>query len=153
MKVLTDELLDQMSGEAKASPRLRTHHNLHDSLDELTHRLAIAIEPGSYIRPHRHKHGNKFELFLLLRGSGDVLVFDDSGNISARHKLGGSENVKVVELAPEEWHCFISRESGTVALEVKPGPYFKPPEEDFAAWAPKEGDPETTSFLQAWLKN
>ena len=153
MKVLTDTLLDQLTTDAKNSPRLRTHYNLHESVDEPIHRLAIAIEPGSYIRPHRHLHGNKFELFMLLRGSGDVLVFDDFGNITDRHKMGGQEAVKAVELSANEWHCFIARETGTVALEVKPGPYFKPPEEDFAQWAPKEGEPKTAEFLQLRLND
>ena len=52
MKLLTTELLRQVSEQAISSPRLRKNHNLHPSDDSRCHRLLNAIEPASYIRPH-----------------------------------------------------------------------------------------------------
>ena len=47
-------LLDELCARARSVPRLRAHHNLHDSPEAPAHRLLVAMEPGSYVRPHRH---------------------------------------------------------------------------------------------------
>ncbi|HTG82888.1 MAG TPA: WbuC family cupin fold metalloprotein, partial [Geobacteraceae bacterium] len=54
MKIIDQHLLDQLSAEAANNPRLRKNHNIHPSDDFCCHRLFNAVEPGSYIRPHRH---------------------------------------------------------------------------------------------------
>ncbi|MBW7565061.1 WbuC family cupin fold metalloprotein [Chromobacterium subtsugae] len=33
--------------------RLRAHHNLHEQLEDGIQRLAIAMAPDTYVRPHR----------------------------------------------------------------------------------------------------
>jgi cupin fold WbuC family metalloprotein len=66
------------SAPARA-PRLRAHHNLHDSPEAPAHRMLVAMEPGSYVRPHRHLDPNKAETIIVLRGRLGVLVFDDEG--------------------------------------------------------------------------
>ena len=54
IKILDSDLLDSLAEKAKDNPRLRQHCNLHDSYEEPSHRLLNAMEPGSYLRPHRH---------------------------------------------------------------------------------------------------
>lgn len=54
MKQITLSDMQQQSEAAATSPRLRAHRNFHPELSDPVQRLAIAMEPGTYIRPHRH---------------------------------------------------------------------------------------------------
>ena len=62
------------------------NHNLHQELADPIQRLAIAMEPGTYIRPHRHLQ--TWELLTSLQGRFVVLNFDDEGTVIARAVLG-----------------------------------------------------------------
>ena len=48
MKLISEELLDSVSHEARESSRLRMNYNFHESLDSPIHRLLNALEPGTY---------------------------------------------------------------------------------------------------------
>jgi cupin fold WbuC family metalloprotein len=61
-------LLAALQTQAKNAARLRTHHNFHTDLSDACQRLAVAIEPHSYIAPHRHLAPDKAETLLCLRG-------------------------------------------------------------------------------------
>lgn len=74
MKIIDKQLLDKTSEQAKQSPRLRMNYNFHERLDDPVNRLLNAMEPGSYIRPHRHLDPDKDEIFLLLRGKAVVFL-------------------------------------------------------------------------------
>ncbi|MES0563604.1 acetyltransferase, partial [Klebsiella pneumoniae] len=52
----------------------------------LTPKLTTNVNPGTYVRPHRHPH--TFELLLPLRGRFVVLNFDDRGTVTHRAILG-----------------------------------------------------------------
>ena len=56
MLVIDKELLDGVTAQAKASPRLRMNYNLHDSLEAKAQRLMNAMEPGTDLPIHRHTH-------------------------------------------------------------------------------------------------
>jgi cupin fold WbuC family metalloprotein len=60
MRVVGADALQEISESARQSPRLRKNYNLHDSDASACHRLFNGIEPGSYIRPHRHLHDDKY---------------------------------------------------------------------------------------------
>ncbi len=151
MKFIDKTLLDSLSAKAAESPRKRTHHNLHQTLEDPTHRLFIAVEPGTYIRPHRHLTPPKWELFGIARGSMILFEFAEDGTILQKQILKAGAVPSIVESQPETWHGFVVLESGTIGFEVKPGPYLAPPPEDVAAWAPAEGEPGTQELLN-WLK-
>ena len=148
MKVIDKTLMDSLTLRAKASERLRAHHNLHESLDEDIHRLAIATEPGTYFQPHRHFSCDKWELFWLLRGSGLVLTFTRDGKVIDRYEIGGESDIKVLEIPADVFHCFLPLETGTIFMEVKRGPYMKPEGDDWGFWAPSEGDAEVPAFIE-----
>lgn len=139
MKLFDDALLDGLVAQAKAAPRLRANHNVHVHLDEPVQRLFIAIEPGSYVRPHRHPEAGKWECFLVLRGRIDALLFDAGGTLLQREALTPGGPVQGFEIPPNTWHCVLALESGSVFFEVKQGPYAPLGDKDFAAWAPPEG--------------
>ncbi|MHB1677593.1 MAG: WbuC family cupin fold metalloprotein [Sulfuriferula sp.] len=128
MKQLDTITLDNLSAQAQASPRLRANANLHDELSDPIQRLAIAMEPGTVIRPHRHFQ--TWELLTALRGRFIVLLFDDNGVVTQRVMLG--EHCLVQETPPGVWHGVLSLDSGGVIFEVKRGPYLPIEGVDFA---------------------
>lgn len=152
MKIIDHKLLDSLTAQAKQSPRKRAHHNLHADLNEATHRLCIAVEEGSYVRPHRHlMNAPKWELLTILRGKISVLTFGENGEVLDRFNLDFDGDLKAIELPSETLHTFVSMQSGTVVLEVKPGPYIYPDEKDFSSWAPKESE-DGAQKLELWYR-
>ena len=147
IKKYTAEDFEELSAVAKASDRLRTNLNIHESPDAQVQRLFLAFEPGTYIRPHRHPQAHKWELFILLQGELDVLLFDDTGEIVERIPLSAAAT-RVVEIPPNTWHSYVSKKSGTLALEIKQGAYLPSPEEDFLPMAPAENSAEVAAYLQ-----
>lgn len=97
------------------------------------------------ISPHRHPH--TFELLLPLRGRFVVLNFDDRGTVTHRAILG--ETCTVLEMAAGTWHAVLSLDTGGIIFEVKHGGYQPVAADDYAHWAPAEGEPGTTE-LMAW---
>lgn len=104
MKKLDVARLASLADEAAHSPRLRMNHNLHQELADPIQRLAIAMEPGTYIRPHRHLQ--TWELLTSLQGRFVVLNFDDEGTVIARAVLG--EETSVLETPVASWHAVLS---------------------------------------------
>lgn len=107
--------------------------------------LGEYMKPGTYVRPHRHPH--TFELLLPLRGRFVVLNFDDRGTVTHRAILG--ETCTVLEMAAGTWHAVLSLDTGGIIFEVKHGGYQPVAADDYAHWAPAEGEPGTTE-LMAW---
>lgn len=149
LKSIDTSLYAGMRAEAQKIPRRRVHHCLHASPDDPVQRLVVDMEPGTYIRPHRHRMSPKWELFLCLAGSGSVLLFDDAGVLTEKVAIGASGSRYGVEIPAGVWHTLIIEEVGTLLVEVKPGPYAVLPEEDFAPWAPAEGEAAAAEFEAA----
>ncbi|MDU3157763.1 cupin fold metalloprotein, WbuC family [Hafnia alvei] len=145
MKQITFDDLKQQSAAAASAPRLRAHRNFHPELSDPVQRLAIAMEPGTYIRPHRHPH--TFELLLPLRGRFVILNFDEQGVVTRRVVLG--EECVALEMDAGTWHSVLSLDNGGVIFEVKHGGYQPVTEQDSAPWAPAEGAAGTQE-LMAW---
>jgi cupin fold WbuC family metalloprotein len=149
VKQIDDKLLDSLTLKAKESPRKRSHHNLHGDLSDPVQRLCVAIEPGTYIRPHRHASPDTFEVFMLLRGSAVFLVFDEGGAVTERLVLRAGGPVMAVEIPVGTLHAMASLESGTIFFEMKQGPYVQPSGHNVASWAPAEGELSAPEF-EAW---
>lgn len=143
MKQLTDTLLAELSQQARQSPRLRANHNLHQELSDPVQRLAIAMEPDTLVRPHRHRQ--TWEMLLPLRGRFVVLCFDDTGTVTSRTLLG--EGCAVIELPAGTWHAVLSLDSNGVIFEVKHGPYDAQTASEFAPWCADDAD---AAQLNAW---
>ena len=140
MKVFDQQMLDELVQKAQASPRRRANLNVHADLHEPVQRLFIAIEPQSYVQPHRHPEAEKWEFFWLVRGRIAALFFDESGEVKRRVELDLAGPVFGFEVPPNTWHTVIALEPGSIFMEVKQGPYTQLSDKDFAAWAPKEGE-------------
>lgn len=149
MRTIAAAAIADMKAAAAAAPRLRTHATLHDDAADAVQRVVIALQPGTYVRPHRHADG-VWELFTALDGALAVLLFDADGTVTERVELrpGGT---RLAQVPPGAWHSIAVLEPGTLALEVKPGPYRPSTDKDFAAWAPAEGEPGAAAMVR-WLE-
>ena len=138
--------LDQLSTAARRTRRLRLNRNLH-AVDDRVHRLLNAIEPGSYVRPHRHLDPPKTETVVVVRGSLGLVLFDESGVVAESVLLRAEPSGTFgADVPPGAIHSFVSLERGTVFFEVKEGPYVAPSGGDLPAWAPAEGEAAATAF-------
>lgn len=151
MKVIDQALLTELTAKAQASPRGRSHYNLHQSLDADIHRLLMAAELNSYVRPHRHMQDDKWELLVILKGAISVLILSEEGKVTGRYDLTPGGEVTALEIPAGAFHCFVVRQPGSALIEVKRGPYQPMQESDFAPWAPAEGDAAAAAFL-AWQR-
>lgn len=148
MKQLTVTDLQQLSELAAQSPRLRANRNLHPELSDAVQRLAVAMAPGTYVRPHRHPH--TFELLTPLSGRFLVLHFDDDGYVTQRVVLG--EECKLLETDAGIWHAVLSMDNDGVIFEVKHGGYQPVTEQDSAPWAPAENDQGAGELMEWYLR-
>lgn len=124
--------------------------NFHQESSDPLQRMFNALEPGTYVQPHRHLNPDKRELFVVLRGSVAVLLFSDRGEVVRREVLCPGKNPGI-EIAPGEWHTLCALEPGTIVFEVKDGPYNPLTDKNFAPWAPNENHPDAPRVLQGWL--
>lgn len=148
MKVVTRELVALVSAEARQSPRLRKNYNLHPSDESRCHRLLNAIEPGSYIRPHRHLDPEKDEAFILMSGSLGIVTFTDSGDVAETVLLSHAGGYLAADIPHNVYHTALSLESGTVFYETKAGPYRPLSEDEKGAWAPEDNSLQAGVFLE-----
>jgi len=109
------------------------------------------MEPGTYVRPHRHADPETWEVLMILRGSLALLIFDDRGKVLERTVLTAGGPVTAIEFQQNTWHAPVSLEPGTIVFEIKQGPYRPIAEANSASWAPAEGKPEAGQFLD-WYR-
>ena len=120
-------MLNQVSEEARKSPRLRTNYNFHQSLEDKCHRFLNAVEPGTVVPIH--KHPTKDESFVLLRGRVRVNTYNDDGSIIEDVVLSQESGNYGVDIPKNIWHKLESLESGSVIFECKEGPFVEHEEE------------------------
>lgn len=121
MKIFDQPLLDNVSAQAKVSPRLRMNLNFHQSLDEKCHRFLNAVEPGTEVPIHRHPTKN--ETFVVLRGKVKVLTYNDDGSVMDSVELCPLEGRYGVDIPKGVWHTIEAIETNTVIFECKEGPF------------------------------
>ena len=119
--VIDNQLLNEVTEQAKTSLRLRKNYNFHQSLDEKCHRFLNAVEPGTVVEIHRHP--TKDETFVLLRGRVIVYTYNDNGSVIDSVELCPDEGKFGVNIPKGVWHNLESLESGSVFFECKEGPY------------------------------
>lgn len=126
--IITEQLLNQVSSQAKESPRLRMNYNLHEHLDDKVHRFFNAMEPGTIVPIHRHQ--DTAETFMLVRGKMRVVLYDDDKNIIEDTILSLEEGNYGIHIPVGVWHWVEILEPDTVTFEVKEGPYHPLTDED-----------------------
>ncbi len=152
LKRLTQDLIDSVAQDAQASPRLRKNYNFHD-LNERVQRFLNVLQPGTYVRPHRHlrdRDVNGFEFFLALQGKLGLLVMNEQGEIVDQECIIAQGSVQGVELAEGFFHTLVVLEPNTVILELKEGPYNPVTDKEFLSMFPEEGTSESKTLIQTW---
>jgi cupin fold WbuC family metalloprotein len=144
-------LLDQTSTKAKLSPRRRMNYNFHEHYSDTLQRMLNAMEPLSYIQPHKHENPDKREVFFSLRGRILVIEFDESGNITDHTLLDPLSGNFGAEIPERTFHTIIALDPGSVAYEIKDGPFSPINDKNFASWAPIEGTLQTEEYLRNLL--
>ena len=142
---ITTELIEKVVAEARQSPRRRMNYNFHPELSDPVQRLLNALEPWTYIRPHRHT--TKEESFVLLSGTVLAVVFNNDGTIRDHAILSRETGILGIEFEENCYHMLTSLETGSVVFEIKEGPFVPHTEGSSAPWAPQEGTPEAREFL------
>lgn len=127
MKVIDNNLLNDVSAQAKASPRLRMNYNFHQSLEDKCHRMLNAVEPGTDIPIHRHP--TKDETFVVLRGKVKVSTYNDDGSMIESVVLCQEDGRYGMDIPKNVWHNLESMAADSVIFECKEGP-FVPHEEE-----------------------
>lgn len=120
--IIDKKLLDDVSNKAKASERLRMNFNFHESLDSKAQRLLNALEPGTILPIHRHRH--TAETYFLVRGKINVMFYSEEGVVTETFCLDPLDGRYGVQISKGQWHTLEVLESGSVIFEVKDGPYM-----------------------------
>ena len=119
---ISQVVLDQLTEEAKSSPRLRMNMDLRNTTEDKSQRMLNAIEPGSPLPIHRHK--NTSETVVCLRGRLVEEYYDELERICTDAiELSPNGPVVALNIPAGQWHTVRALESGTVIMEVKDGPY------------------------------
>ena len=141
------ECLNELSGRAAESPRRRMNLNFHDAPEHPANRMLNAMEPDSYVRPHRHAAAFKDETFVVVKGAFGVVLFDERGNVSSTALLRAGGELIGAHLPAGVFHSVVALEPASVFFEVKAGPYDPTAAKDWAPWAPEEGAMEAPAYL------
>ena len=115
--VIDKKILDELTTQAKASPRLRMNLDLRNSSEDGSQRMLNAIEPGTVMPIHRHQCSS--ETVICIRGHFEEYLYDDAGNLVETIDMVPGGNIVNVEAG--RWHSLRSLESGTVLFEAKNG--------------------------------
>ena len=120
--IITQAILDKLTEEAKASPRLRMNMDLRNSDSDSSQRMLNAIEPGSPLPIHRHQKTS--ETVVCIRGRLVDEYYDELERIcTERIELSPNGSVVALNIPAGQWHTVQALESGTVILEMKNGKY------------------------------
>ncbi|GMW01735.1 MAG: hypothetical protein AMXMBFR84_28720 [Candidatus Hydrogenedentota bacterium] len=155
---ITRELILEKARAARESLRRREIHIFHTGDEDPLQRMLNAFQPASYVQPHRHMDPPKAEAIVVLQGSLGFIGFHDNGSPDSENTFLADPAKGVVgfDVRAGVWHTFFALEPDTVVFEVKAGPYEARADKGFAPWAPKEGNPESLSYLanlEDWFRN
>ncbi|TNE73369.1 cupin fold metalloprotein, WbuC family [bacterium] len=145
---LTNELIEQGLQASRVSERKRMVLPVHRSQDAIVQRIVNFLQPGTYIRPHKHPREHASESVYIERGAISLLIWDDEGNLLESHWMHYNSPEKLIDIEPNVWHSMLVWYPDTVLLEFKRGPYDTQEDKYFAPWSPEEGTVEAEAFLQ-----
>lgn len=135
MNIVDFNLFDVIEREAKASPRHRMNYDLRtQAMDEsllwrdTSQRMLNVMMKDSVIPIHRHTETS--ETVIVLRGSGDEVIYDDKGQVVERVTLQYGSECPAVQVPRNVYHTFIPHEDGTVIFEAKDRAYDPESTED-----------------------
>ena len=126
--IITTELLDTLSAQAKNNPRLRQNYDLRNSPEDQSQRMLNAFEPGTVIPIHRHKDSS--EIVNIVRGAIREYFYDKNGTQIEAITLKQGECIPMLVVPKGMWHNLECLEPGTIIYESKDGAYEPLKKED-----------------------
>ena len=117
--IIDKRILDELTEQAKASPRLRCNLDMRNTPEDKSQRMLNALEPGTIMPIHRHKGSS--ETCICIRGHFEEYFYDDKGNLTDTIDMVPSGVILHIEKG--QWHSLKCLESGTVLFEAKDGAY------------------------------
>ena len=145
--VFSTEQVAEAVALSRQSPRGRIVRPYHPTAGDSLHRMLNALQPHTYVQPHRHSAPPKAETLVVLQGAIGCAIFNETGTVEAMHVLGPNRRTFGIDIHAGVFHTFVALEPDTVVFEVKNGPYEKVSDKDFAPWAPREGAPGAPEYL------
>ena len=121
-------LLDELTAQAKASPRVRMNLDLRNTPADQSQRMLNALEPGTVMPIHRHRHTS--ETVVVLRGKVKWLYYNDKGELTDTILVEAGGDICGLSVPMGQWHSLECLESGSVILETKDGAWEAMKEED-----------------------
>ena len=142
-----EEVLAGVKKMARESRRRRYARSFSEPGDRVQVMLN-AVEPDSYVRPHKHECPDKLEIVQAVCGRIAVVCYDDDGGVVRVVVSDCSSRDNVVSILKGTWHSMVSLESGSVMLEILEGPYDSKTHKKFAEWSPEEYTEGAVGFLE-----
>ena len=119
--IIDKEVLNNLTAQAKTSPRLRMNMDLRNSPSDGSQRMLNALEPGTVMPIHRHRASS--ETVVIIRGKIQWVFYDDDGNETERVTLDANGEPRCLNVEKGRWHSLECLESGSVLFECKDGAY------------------------------
>lgn len=119
--VIDTSVLDNLTAQAKVSPRLRMAMDLRNTPEDGSQRMLNALEPGTVMPIHRHLESS--ESVVLLRGKIKWIFYDEEGNETESIILDANGEPRMLNAEKGRWHSLVCLEEGSVLFECKDRPY------------------------------
>jgi len=119
--LISTAALDELTAQAKASPRLRMNFDLRNSPNDQSQRMLNALEPGTVMPIHRHRHSS--ETVVVLRGKVKWVYYNDKKEVTDTFIVAPGSDLVGLSVPMGQWHSLECLETGTVIFESKDGPY------------------------------
>ena len=129
--IIDQTILDSLTAQAKANPRLRQAYDLRTTPEDSSQRMLNALEPGTIMPIHRHREST--ETLVCLRGKVIQHFYDDNGNKTASYELAPNTLQVAISVSVGQWHALESLEEGSVIFKCKNGAYEPLSESDILA--------------------
>lgn len=119
--IIDQKLLDTLSAQAKANPRLRQSLDLRTTPDDKSQRMLNALEPGTIMPIHRHS--NTSETMVMVRGALKEYFYDDEGQLTNEIIMRPNSENSIIQIEKGQWHSLECLEPNTIIFEAKDGTY------------------------------
>lgn len=126
--IIDQKFMDELTENAKKSPRLRTAYDMRTTPNDSSQRILNAVEPGTILPIHRHRSST--ETIVVLRGRVRQNYYNENGELIDSFDLAPLSGIVGMSVPVGQWHALESLESGSVILETKDGAYSPISEED-----------------------
>jgi cupin fold WbuC family metalloprotein len=145
---LTHEIVETGIEASRKSSRKRIIYPVQRNQESEVQRLLNFMQPGTYVRPHRHPMPHATESIVVLQGKLRFFTFDAYGKRLSDDFVSLGPLNGMIDIEPGVWHSFLVLEKDTIIFECKKGPYDSETDKEFAEWAPEEGSADS----QEWMK-